>query len=79
MAFRQAPSRAKRSVVIMILIPADYGNATLALYVRCDNKAEIAWRATMACRHTANRIPRNWEKPVSTFGGKARQSFERFV
>jgi hypothetical protein len=63
----------------MIVIPANNGNATLALYVRCEKRADIAWRTTMACRHTANRIPPNLEKPESTFGGKVRQSFERFV
>ena len=41
MAFRLAPSPAKRSGVTMIVIPANNVNATLALYVSGDKNQKL--------------------------------------
>jgi hypothetical protein len=80
MAFRQVPSPPKRWGVTMILILANIGNATLALCIRGHRNTDIAWRTTVVCRHTANRIPPSSEKASEYLLGKgAHQNSERFV
>jgi len=79
MAFRLAPSPAKRSGVTMIVIPANNGNATLALYVSGDKNQKLRGGLHGVPTHSQPN-PAQFKKSLRVPLGKgAHQNSERFV